>query len=1160
MGGVAIVVFSDLVDSTALLASLGDDRMDTVRRAHMKDVTDAVALGDGRVVKTLGDGVMSTFESALGALRAAAAIQAAVERLDLEQGRIGIAARVGVAAGEPISDGDDLHGMPVVIASRLSSAAGTGEVLVQNLVQALVASRDGIELEEVAEYELKGVPEPVLAANLRWRALVADGEDGTPSSGRGAEDGGAAVRLPSILAAYAEEPLIGRDREIAMLAEASAPREGRRAVVIVGEPGIGKTRHAAAAAAAARKGGATVVLARCPPEAAIAFEPWVRAIGELALAGEEGWRARLAAAAGPELAGLVPELSDHAAHADDATAGSIVAAEGARYRLMRGIGEALSSAAGEAPLHLVLDDAQWCDPASAEALRHLLEREWAQGLALVVTAREQELGRGHPVSRVLSDLRRTGDLSELRLEGLDADGMAALVSSRLGRAITPGLAARLQARTAGNPFFAGELVRDLDDLGTLREDDSLEAAPVPDAVTGLVEERLTRLDPATERLLCAVAAIGPSAPVSLAARSVGLAEAEAARAVEEALSQRLVNDVVAAEPTIAFPHALIREALIAGTSDAARVRLHLAIAEALEEDPGSEPAELARHYGLSVDLAGAERAIAAYRAAAGAAAEAHDHEQAAAQLRCALSLLPADDPPARASALLELGEQELLSADLGRAREAFQAAVEAARATGDAGTLARAALGFSGGDVGFGWEVGIDDPATLTLLREGLEALGESDPRLTLRINFRLAYLSVYSDDEEDLRAMAARAEEIGGRLGDAEARLLATFTVMATRFARYPDPPRVLDLMRESVQIVELGEECGRDDLLFRVTMWAASSHYVLGEKVRCDAAIERAAEIAERLGSPRFTWEVDVHRGSRMLDRGQREAGEALIRRGGAVVRRLRPDIHVSIELVELTLAAWIYDDDPAAARVAFEAIDAVAPRGWSKAFAAAVAAVDGDPEIARARMWSLLGEDLEPLRRPDGHLPATVAMLAFVAVEIGDREAARWLEELVEPTRPYVIQAAPAVAFGLVPEWIFGRLHRLGGRPQAAIEELRAGAVRADANAMAWGAPGSGSNWRRCSFALVSSRRPSGRSSKERRSRFATASAWSAGSRPRPERRWRGAIHPPRQKPPPPAHARCAPCAAGEAGVPWSRWYAGLMMSSWRSVSPTRLASEP
>lgn len=59
----------------------------------MKDVTDAVERRGGRVVKTLGDGVMSSFESALGALRAAAAVQAAVARLDAEQGGIGLAAR-----------------------------------------------------------------------------------------------------------------------------------------------------------------------------------------------------------------------------------------------------------------------------------------------------------------------------------------------------------------------------------------------------------------------------------------------------------------------------------------------------------------------------------------------------------------------------------------------------------------------------------------------------------------------------------------------------------------------------------------------------------------------------------------------------------------------------------------------------------------------------------------------------------------------------------------------------------------------------------------------------------------------------------------------------------------------------------------------------------
>ncbi len=283
MGGVAIVVFSGLVDSTVLLATLGNDRMDRVRREHVADVTGAVVAAGGRVVKTLGDGVMASFESALGALRAAAAIQASVERLDAANGNIGIAARVGISAGEPVPDGEDLHGMAVVVASRLSSVAGPGEVLVQGLVQELVASRDGVELEAASEYGLKGVPAPVRAAKLRWRELPPEpvGGNDAPGGNRGSDAPAGAsrprVRLPRVLAAYAEEPLIGRDREIGFLREATALREGCRAVSILGEPGIGKTRHAAAAASEAHAHGATVVLARCPPEPVIPFEPWVRA-------------------------------------------------------------------------------------------------------------------------------------------------------------------------------------------------------------------------------------------------------------------------------------------------------------------------------------------------------------------------------------------------------------------------------------------------------------------------------------------------------------------------------------------------------------------------------------------------------------------------------------------------------------------------------------------------------------------------------------------------------------------------------------------------------------------------------------------------------------------------------------------------------------------
>jgi class 3 adenylate cyclase len=1065
MGGVAIVVFSDLVNSTALLATLGDDRMDLVRRAHVGDVTGVVEAAGGRLVKTLGDGAMATFESALAALQAAAEIQAAVERLDAAHGGIGVAARVGVAAGEPIPDGDDLHGMTVVIASRLSAAAGAGEVLVQDLVRELVASRDGVALDATRDYELKGVPAPVRAAALLWRELATAaekppgvaiaGDSVAPPVERGGTLTAPRVRLPSVLAAYTEEPLIGRDREIAKLREATVPREGRRAVVVLGEPGIGKTRHAAAAATEAHVQGAIVVLARCPPEAVVPFEPWVRAIGELARTGDEAWRETLAREAGPELASLIPELSEHSGFAEQAGADRMVAAEGARYRLLRGIGAVLECAADGAPLHVVLDDAHWCDPASAQALGHLLD-SIAAPLVLVVTARDREMGRRHPVSRVLSDLRRTDDFEELRLAGLDASGMAALVDAKVGRAITPGLADRLLARTAGNPFFAGELARDLDGRGALAEGKELDSAPAPDAVADLVEERLSRLDPGTERFLAAVAAIGPSAPVALAAEAVGFDDGEAERAVQEALSERLVDDMVAAQPTIAFPHALVREALIAGTGDAGRARLHLAIARALEGDPGAEPAELARHFGLAVGLAGTEPAIAAYRAAATAAAEGHDHEQAATHMRSVLSLLPEAEPAKRAGALLELGEQELLSADMMRGRASFRGAIESARLVGDAVTVARAALGFAGGDVGFGWEAGTDDPVTVELLREGLEALGEDEPRLALQLTFRLTYLLLYTDDDAMLAALVCRADALAERLGDVEAKLAAGGTRLIAWFAHSPElPPDMRRFDAELDRLLELAEQCGREDLLFRVVQLSAGFKYAVGEMRACDAAVERAAEIAMRLGTPRFAWEVDFNRSMRLMDYGDPDAAEVLLRRAGTVVRRLRPDMHFVIELAHLTVRDWFYGGDVETAHLVYEAMGRVLPRGLVIASAAATNVARGDLERGRRQLWSLLPDDgdLEPLRRPDAHMPSTLCLMARAAGELDDREAAERLLPLLEPLRRTVAQAVPMLDFGQLPEWHIGRLQIVIGDLDEAVAELRHAVELADETEMAW-----------------------------------------------------------------------------------------------------------
>jgi hypothetical protein len=578
---------------------------------------------------------------------------------------------------------------------------------------------------------------------------------------------------------------------------------------------------------------------------------------------------------------------------------------------------------------------------------------------------------------------------------------------------------------------------------------------VPNAVAGLVEERLARLDPSTERLLTAVAAIGPSAPVALAAKVAGLSDEEAERAVREALSERLVEDVAAPQPMIAFTHALVRDALIAETRGAVRARLHLAVARALEEDPNAEPAELARHFGLSVELAGAEPAIAAYRAAAKTAAESHDHEQAGANLRGALALLPGDDPTARAPVLLELGEQELLGADLIGARRSFRGAVEAARATGDGGILARAALGFAGGDIGFGWESGAD-PEAVALLREGMEALAGSEPRLELRMVFRLAYLLIFTDDSDVLAALARRAEELERQLGDAEARVLAGFTALVAKLGRNPKPLDALGLFEEierSLDLLEPAERCGREDLLFRVVQWSASAHYTMARIPECERAIERAGEIAERLGSPRFSWEVELSRGLRRFDRGDREGAEALIRRGGAVMRRLRPELHIFVELSWLVVVDWMYGGETAMPKLVYETMNEGMTRGLVSSGITSVTAADGDHEAARSQLRALLTDDLELVRYPDIHLPAALCFLAQAAATAGDREAGARLRPLLEPMRSRLASPVPAVGCGLLPEWAIGELELLAGRPDAAVKELRDAVADADRLDLVW-----------------------------------------------------------------------------------------------------------
>ncbi|TXL57291.1 response regulator [Aeromicrobium terrae] len=152
------VLFTDMVGSTTLLSELGASAADELRDRHFAEMRSALAVHHGTEVKTLGDGMMAVFESVTDALACAVTMQQASQQN----------IRIGLSVGEATVENSDYFGIPVVEASRLCAAADDGQILVADLVRAVVATRDVHRLEPVGELTLKGLPAPTMAWEVGW--------------------------------------------------------------------------------------------------------------------------------------------------------------------------------------------------------------------------------------------------------------------------------------------------------------------------------------------------------------------------------------------------------------------------------------------------------------------------------------------------------------------------------------------------------------------------------------------------------------------------------------------------------------------------------------------------------------------------------------------------------------------------------------------------------------------------------------------------------------------------------------------------------------------------------------------------------------------------------------------------------------------------------
>ncbi len=166
-GAFRTILFTDVEGSTALTQRLGDAKARDLLREHERMVREALKAHGGSEVKTMGDGFMASFSSATKALECAIAMQRAFAEQN-ESAEEPIRVRVGLNAGEPIAEDEDLFGTAVNLAARICGHAEAGQILAPIVVRELAAGKQFL-FADLGETALRGFEDPVRLYELRWR-------------------------------------------------------------------------------------------------------------------------------------------------------------------------------------------------------------------------------------------------------------------------------------------------------------------------------------------------------------------------------------------------------------------------------------------------------------------------------------------------------------------------------------------------------------------------------------------------------------------------------------------------------------------------------------------------------------------------------------------------------------------------------------------------------------------------------------------------------------------------------------------------------------------------------------------------------------------------------------------------------------------------------